>query len=87
MINFYYLFARHDDTIVLLLEPSHSIALDETMLDADSGLSLSSVTDVVTGTGQHNVEVHTVDTNTRIVLQQEDMHTFKNLPNETNRGF
>merc|ERR1719500_2461160 len=60
-----------DDSIVLGLEPLHGVLLVETMGTSDTASLAAPVSDVLAGTAEHNIEVHTVDTNAGIVLDSQ----------------
>ena len=55
----------------LLLEPLHCLVLGDSMLIANSALSSLPVSHAVSGPGQHHVEIHSVDPNTRVVLDSQ----------------
>merc|ERR1719244_251612 len=59
---------RQDDSVVLGLEPLHSILLGQTVWETNLTNLLPSVSHVDTRSAQHYKEVHSVDTNARIVL-------------------
>ena len=65
------LLSVQDDSIVLGLEPLHGLVLDQTVGESDGSNLSSPVSHVHTGASQDDVEVHTVDTNGRIVLDAQ----------------
>merc|ERR1712180_44884 len=58
----------HQNTIILLLKPFHGISLSNSVLESNSRLLSTTVCDVVTGSSKHNIEIHSIDSNARIVL-------------------
>ena len=52
----------------LLLKPLHCFILGDTVLVTNSALSFLSVGDTVTRASQHDVEIHPIDANTRVIL-------------------
>lgn len=56
-----------DNSFVFDLEPLHGIVLGNSVLDSNTGLAPSATSHTVTGTLEHNVEVHTIDTSRRII--------------------
>lgn len=64
-----FLLGREDDTLVLLLEPLLGISLLDLVVKSDAGLGSSALGDALSGAVEDNVEVHTVDTDGRIVLK------------------
>merc|ERR1712156_1226174 len=57
-----------EDTIVFLLEPFHGVSFRDSVFESNSRLLSAAVCDVVSRSGKHNVEIHSVDTDARIVL-------------------
>ena len=60
-----------DDAFEGLLEPLHGVSLGELVLLTNLLLLLAATGNTVTRTLQHDVEIHTVDTRGRIVLDTE----------------
>lgn len=60
-----------DDTIVLGLEPFHSVVLDKSVGESNATGLLLSVPDVHARSAKDNVKVHTVDTDGGIVLDAQ----------------
>ena len=58
---------HENNTVEALLEPGHGIFLLYTVLEADTGLLCFSLGDSSSWTTHDNVEVHTEDTDTRVV--------------------
>ena len=56
-----------DDSIVLGLEPLLGILLVETVGSSNTASLATPLCNILAGTSEHNVEVHTVDTNAGIV--------------------
>ena len=56
-----------DDSIVLGLEPLLGILLVETVGSSNTASLATPLGNILAGTSEHNVEVHTVDTNAGIV--------------------
>merc|ERR1712180_343362 len=61
----------HQNTVILLLKPFHGISLCNSVLEPNSRLLSTTVRDVVPRTSKHNIEIHSIDTNARIVLYPE----------------
>merc|ERR1712180_365101 len=61
----------HQNTVILLLKPFHGISLSNSVLEPNSRLLSTTVRDVVPRSCKHNIEIHSIDTNTRIVLYPE----------------
>jgi hypothetical protein len=61
----------NDDTVVLGLEPLHGVFLDKSVWEANATSLLFSVPDVQTGTTEDNIEVHTINADTGIVLDSQ----------------
>merc|ERR1712168_163940 len=59
------------DTIIFSLEPFLSIRFGDLVSESNSGLLSATVCNIVSWSSQHNVEIHSVDTNTRIVLDTQ----------------
>merc|ERR1719340_28734 len=68
MISRLLLLAVQNDAVVLGLEPLHGVLLGQPVGEADPPSLAAPVTDVHAGPSHHHVEVHAVDTNTRVVL-------------------
>jgi len=66
-----YLLLVHDDTIELGGETLHALLGGETVLGTDLGSLGSALGDTATRARQVDVEVHTVDTGRRVVLETE----------------
>lgn len=60
-----------DDAVKRLLEPCNSVSLGDLVLLADTGRLVLAAVDTATGAGEAHVEVHTVDTGGRIVLDAQ----------------
>ena len=58
---------HENNTVEALLEPGHGIFLLYTVLEADTGLLCFSLGDSPSWTTHDNVEVHTEDTNVRVI--------------------
>merc|ERR1719206_989351 len=56
------------NTIVFLLEPFDGIGFRDFVLEPNSRLLSATVCNVISRSGKHNIEIHTIDTNARIVL-------------------
>merc|ERR1712168_1760342 len=73
------------DTIVFSLEPYLSIGFCDLVSETNSGLLSATVCNVVSWSSQHNVEIHSIDTNTWIILNsQVDM--FSNTEAKVSSG-
>merc|ERR1712168_178393 len=73
------------DTIVFSLEPFLSIGFGDLVSESNSGLLSATVCNVVSWSSQHNVEIHSVDTNTRIILNSK-IDMFRNTEAEVSSG-
>ena len=62
------LFGVEDDPVVLGLEPLHGVVLDELLRGADASRLPPAVAHVGAGSAQHDVEVHAIDADRRVVL-------------------
>merc|ERR1719411_1955631 len=71
MISGYLLFAIEDDAVKLGLEPLHGILLGQHVGKSNTSSLATSVADVHAGPAEDNVEVHAVDTDTRVVLDAQ----------------
>lgn len=60
-----------DDAIEALLEPFDRLVTVDAVASADSALAAAATGDALAGTGHAAVEVHTVDTDRRVVLDAE----------------
>ena len=65
------LLVLHHDTVVLLLEPLDSVLLGHSVVDADGTLGDLLLGNSTTGSRDLDVEVHTVDTSARVVLDTQ----------------
>merc|ERR1712168_156805 len=59
------------DTIIFSLEPFLSIRFGDLVSESNSGLLSATVCNIVSWSSQHNVEIHSVDTNTWVVLDAQ----------------
>merc|ERR1712168_481219 len=59
------------DTIVFSLEPFLSVGFCDLVSKSNSGLLSATVCNIVSWSSQHNVEIHSVDTNTWIILNSK----------------
>merc|ERR1712088_190007 len=66
-----YLFAGQDDAVVLLLEPLHGLLLLDLVVDAHLAALVLLVRHAEARPGHHDVEVHAVDTDARVVLDTQ----------------
>ena len=66
------LLAVEDDTVVLGLKPLHGVLLGQSVLEANVTGLAASVSDIHARSAQHDVEVHTVDTDAGIVPKNRD---------------
>ncbi len=66
-----YLLARQQDAIILLLEPFHGLILGDPMTGPYTTLPSTLVAHAVTGPTEYDVEVHSVDTDARVVLDTQ----------------
>merc|ERR1712002_1366696 len=57
-----------ENTIVFLLEPCHGICFCDSVLESKSGLLSTTVCNVVSRSGKYNIEIHSINTYARIVL-------------------
>merc|ERR1712156_1240573 len=57
-----------EDTIVFLLEPFHGVSFRDSVFESNSRLLSAAVCNVVSRSGKYNIEIHSVDTYARIVL-------------------
>ena len=57
-----------NDTIVFGLEPFHDVVLDESVLASNTSRLVLLVSNVQARSAENNVEIHTVNTNGRIML-------------------
>ena len=62
------LFGVEDDPVVLGLEPLHGVVLDQLLRGTDASRLPPAVAHVGAGSAQHDVEVHAVDADRRVVL-------------------
>ena len=62
-----FLLLVEDNTVVLGLEPLHGVLLGQPVLEAHAAALAAPVADVHAGPSHHHVEVHTVDTDARVV--------------------
>merc|ERR1719354_974547 len=69
------------DTIVFLLEPFHRVGFCDSVFESHSGLLSATVGNVVSRSGKHNIEIHSVDTDAGIVLDAE-IDVFSNTETE-----
>ena len=60
-----------NDTVILGLEPFHGIVLGESVGESQAAGLVLLVAHVHTGTAKDNIEVHTVNTDGRIVLDTQ----------------
>lgn len=56
------------DTLILVNEPLHGLGASDTLVLADDGGGSSAVLDTLTGATENDIDIHTIDTNGRIVL-------------------
>lgn len=61
----------HNDALILLLEPSNSVFLGYLVLVADSSGSDLASGDSVSGSDQHNIEIHSENASGGIVFQAQ----------------
>merc|ERR1712168_1159006 len=73
------------DTIIFSLEPFLSIRFGDLVSESNSGLLSATVCNVVSWSSQHNVEIHSVDTNTWVVLNSK-IDMFSNTKAEVSSG-
>merc|ERR1712168_1238532 len=59
------------DTIIFSLEPFLSIGFGDLVSESNSGLLSATVCNIVSWSSQHNIEIHSIDTNTWIVFYAE----------------
>ena len=60
-----------NDTVVFGLEPLHGVVLDQPVGESDSSGAPLLLEHILSGPAQHDVEVHTVDTDVRVVLDTQ----------------
>ena len=60
-----------DDSVVLGLEPLHGLVLDQPVRRSDDSDLPPSVSDVHAGPAEHDVEVHAVNADGRVVLDAQ----------------
>ena len=60
-----------DDALVFLLEPVDGVRLRDELAVADLRAAAFAAGDAATGAGQHDVEVHAVDADLRVVLDAQ----------------
>lgn len=63
--------ARENNTVVFLLEPLHGVLLGEPVRKTNLALLPAAMRHVEAGPAQHDVEVQSVDTNRRVVLDTQ----------------
>merc|ERR1712168_1100856 len=73
------------DAIVFSLEPFLSIRFGDLVSKSNSGLLSATVCNIVSWSSQHNVEIHSVDTNTRIILDSK-IDMFSNTEAKVSSG-
>ena len=65
------LLAVEDDSIIFGLEPLHGVLLGQPVLEAHAATLAAPVADVHAGPAHDHVEVHTVDTDARVVPDEK----------------
>ena len=60
-----------DSTIVLLLEPLHSLFFADSMLSTNSALASSPEPDSAPWPLEHNIEIHSENTGERVILDSQ----------------
>ena len=60
-----------NDTVVFGLEPLHGVVLDQPVRESDGSGAPLLLEHILSGPAQHDVEVHTVDTDVRVVLDTQ----------------
>ena len=60
-----------NDTVVFGLEPLHGVVLDQSVGESDGTGAPLLLEHILSGPSQHDVEVHTVDTDVRVVLDTQ----------------
>merc|ERR1719249_477411 len=63
--------AREDDTVVLGLEPLHGVLLGQAVWEANLANLGSPVSHIHAGPAEDDKEVHTIDTNARVILDSQ----------------
>merc|ERR1719336_489159 len=71
LMFFISLFAGQDDTVVLLLEPLHGLLLLDLVVDANLAALVLLVRHTEAWPSHHDVEVHAVDADARVVLDAQ----------------
>jgi len=60
-----------DDTLESVLEPFDGLVAVDLVVGTDGGLASATLGNTLTRTGHADIEVHSVDTNSRVVLDSE----------------
>lgn len=81
----YHFYQRYlSKTTHLLLEPFHAFLLGNTMFPANLPFAMTSINDGEAGTTKDHVEIHTIDTNWRIVFDTQ-INVFLNTEAKVSR--
>jgi hypothetical protein len=75
----------HEDALVLVLEPLHSVLLGHTVVEADSPRLDFAACHSVPGPDENNVEIHTENTGGGVVLKAQ-IDVFRDAEAEAARG-
>lgn len=65
------LLPANDDALVFLLEPVDGVGLRDELVVANLRAAAFAAGDAASGAGQHDVEVHAIDTDLRVVLDAQ----------------